>query len=493
MRAGKTIGSYQKTQECGESRFGLPHLLCFILSVLCLAGMVDPVHAQTQIDTNGKFFCSSSAVGILTRGVFKPVSAAKLQASNKKQIKALTLSLKRASKRKKATIKRNIANLGTLTKNIAACLNGDYESPTPLALGKFHSCAIRNTGQVSCWGSNSDGQLGDGTTTNSSSPVDVVGLSGSSIAISAGHSHSCAVSSDGRVSCWGSNSDGELGNGATSTQSGVVQVVGLTSGVKKIASGRYHTCALTTVGAVKCWGSNSEGQLGSGSMGDKSAVPVDVYGLSSGVKDITAGELHTCATLKDKTVACWGSNINRQMGAIPGQISGGRSAIPVQVYNLYQDGYLSASNVDAGSFHTCSVSSWGAVVCWGLNADGQLGTGEEGTPSDPTASNAVGDLMKRVVCGGTFSCGITTDQYVMCWGENHIGYLGDGTLLSSLTPVSASGLSGILGLEASQFHACAILSNKSVACWGANTSGQLGNGNTLNQATPAVVAGLTTR
>lgn len=487
MRTGKTIRPNQGTQDCGEGGFGMRLILCFIMSGLCLAGVANPTHAQTQIDATGKYFCSASAVGVLKKGVFKPVSETKLQASNKKQIKALKLRLKKASKKKKAAIKRAIANLTTLSNNIVACLNGDYEPSSPLALGKFHSCAIRDTGQVSCWGYNALGQLGDGTTANSSSPVDVVGLSGSSIAVSAGHSHSCAVSSEGGVSCWGANSYGQLGNGATSSQSGVVQVVGLASGAKKITSGRYHTCALTTAGAVKCWGSNSDGQLGSGSF-DDSSVPVDVSGLSSGIKDITAGELHTCAILQDKTVACWGSNTFLQIGASPEQISGGRSAIPVEVLDTYQ----SASDVDAGAFHTCAVLS-GEVYCWGLNGDGQLGIGEQGAASFPIASTAVEDSMKRVVCGGIFSCGITTVQDVRCWGGNDAGYLGDGTFLSSLTPVSASGLSGILGLEASQFHACALLSNKSVACWGSNTSGQLGNNNASQQSTPAIVAGLTTR
>ena len=166
--------------------------------------------------------------------------------------------------------------------------------------------------RAKCWGWNINGQLGNGSTTFSYTPVDVAGLTSGVSMIAAGDSFTCAVTTGGGAKCWGWNEDGQLGNGSRSVYPGTtpIDVTGLTSGVSAITAGGHHTCALMTSGGVKCWGNNEYGQLGNGSR-RSSNTPVDVAGLASGVREIDAGFAHTCALMRGGGVKCWGWNYGR--------------------------------------------------------------------------------------------------------------------------------------------------------------------------------------
>jgi regulator of chromosome condensation (RCC1) repeat-containing protein len=177
----------------------------------------------------------------------------------------------------------------------------------------LHTCAVTAAGAAECWGSNQYGELGDGTTTASPTPVAVVGLASGVAAISAGMDHTCALTSAGAVKCWGANYHGQLGNGTTTASPTPVDVVGLGSGVVAISVGYSHSCALTSAGAVKCWGSNWAGQLGDGSQTDR-LTPVDVVGLASGVTSISSGSWDTCAITSAGAAKCWGWNWAGQLG-----------------------------------------------------------------------------------------------------------------------------------------------------------------------------------
>jgi alpha-tubulin suppressor-like RCC1 family protein len=182
-----------------------------------------------------------------------------------------------------------------------------------ISAGYSHSCAVTGDGAVKCWGNNDFGQTGTGTTLGSSVPVAVSGLSSGVVAISAGREHSCALTGSGAVKCWGDNRYGELGDGTTTVRRAPISVSGLSSGVVAVGTGSWHSCALTSAGAVKCWGYNGVGQLGDGTYSNR-FVPGSVSGLSSGIVAMAAGGVFSCALTNGGGAKCWGWNDNGQLG-----------------------------------------------------------------------------------------------------------------------------------------------------------------------------------
>ena len=243
---------------------------------------------------------------------------------------------------------------------------------TPMvATGLDHTCVLNSGGGVKCWGDNNSGQLGDGTTTKRPTPVDVSGLTSGVIAIAAGggagSGHTCAVTGGGGVKCWGLNLDGQLGDNSFTSmmQTAPVDVSGLTSGATAITAGTSHTCAVSGGGGVKCWGWDSFGQLGDGTSYPMRRAPVDVSGLSSGATAIAAGNAHTCALTSGGGVKCWGDNVYGELG----DNSTTMRLAPVDVSGLASG----ATSVATGNGHTCAMTGSGGVKCWGDNGSGQLG------------------------------------------------------------------------------------------------------------------------
>ncbi len=231
--------------------------------------------------------------------------------------------------------------------------------------GERHTCVLTSSGGVKCWGFNHDGQLGDGKEADRSTPGDVAELASGVKAIAAGWRHTCAITSGGGVKCWGNNHDGQLGDGTDNDRPTPADVPGLTQGVSAISARWRHTCALTSAGGVKCWGGNHHGEIGDGTRTDRN-TPVDVVGLTSGVKAIASGWRHVCALMTDGGVKCWGSNHEGQLGDGTGR---DRNA-PVDVVAVSSG----VTAIAAGGQHACALAK-GTVLCWGENEDGQLGDG----------------------------------------------------------------------------------------------------------------------
>jgi alpha-tubulin suppressor-like RCC1 family protein len=348
-------------------------------------------------------------------------------------------------------------------------------TPTPdVIAASDHTCVVTTGGGVKCWGDNSTGGLGDGTKNASSTPVDVVGLASGVTAIAAGDRYACALMSGGGVRCWGYNEFGQLGDATTTDRTSPVEVTGLAGGVRAIDARGEHTCALMTAGGVKCWGANINGQLGDGTT-NSSAVPVDVAGLTTGVMAIAVGGEHTCALSSDGGLKCWGWNATGQVGI---RTIADRHT-PVDVPGL--GGAVSA--VAAGGRHTCALMAAGGIRCWGYNEYGQLGDGTTADSASPVAVAGLPGSVRAITTGGNFSCALRIDGGVSCWGLNSAGQLG-GTSDFSPVPVDVAGLaSGVSAIAAGFYHICGITSDGGVTCWGGNDFGQLGIGTTHDSPT----------
>ena len=344
--------------------------------------------------------------------------------------------------------------------------------------GDFHSCALTTSGGVKCWGYNYYGQLGIGTYTTGlpggeATPRDVYGLSSGVDQLSGGTFHTCALLSTGVVKCWGYNRYGQVGNGSFTPRVLTPADVSGLSGVLQVSAGAFHSCALTQSGGVKCWGRNNQGQLGTNTYGNVSATPQYVSGLTSGVVQVSAGAYHTCALLSTGAVKCWGWNYNGQLG-IGTFIT--RVLTPTDVSGLSSG----VDQISSGLHHTCALLSSGGVRCWGLNFHGQVGNGSFTTRiNTPASVSGLSSGVDQISAAGFHTCAVTTGSGAKCWGRNNFGQLGTGSFSPSsvATPADVSGLnSGVAQISGGGFHTCALLSSGGVRCWGSSRYGQVGNG-----------------
>jgi alpha-tubulin suppressor-like RCC1 family protein len=261
--------------------------------------------------------------------------------------------------------------------------------------------------------------------------------------VTAGRDSACAVTTNGDPLCWGHNSRGQLGDGTTTDRSNPTSVSNV-AGVVQIEA-QLTTCAVTTAGAVKCFGDNNYGELGIGTLTSSSPTAVQPTGLGSGVAEIAVGANHVCARKSDGTLWCWGANYAGQLG--DGTFMDHLS--PVQVTSLGTN----VAHVEAGGFHTCVIKTDGTTWCWGYNDYGQVGDGTNTWQGAPVPITTLGTQVVELSGGTYHTCARVADGSVWCWGNNDHGQLGDGSTTSRPTPtlvviapvVPASGaLSGAL-------------------------------------------------
>jgi alpha-tubulin suppressor-like RCC1 family protein len=416
-------------------------------------------------------------------------------------------------------------------------------APAALVLGGYHSCARSAAGALRCWGYNNSGQLGDGTQSSRNLPVNVDGLASGVSLITAGTYHTCALTAGAQLKCWGFNGSSQLGNGTQSSATRPSNVLNAGSPIVELSAGEAHTCvrgsgnaircwgnahggrtavgntessdlaawsqpqpisglstplrvlalfdqtscAVTVEGAAMCWGENYYGQIGdgaqfSGGSGIDHSAPRDVDGLSTGVRDITAGQEHACAVKSDGSVWCWGYNNYFQLGD-------GTTITrirPVQV-----TGISNAVAVDSGEQHSCALTASGAVFCWGRNQYGQLGDGSLINRDHPVAAVGLDQGVVGLSIGALHSCAVLQGGGARCWGRNDDGELGDGTTVDRYLPTALNDSgTAYAAISAGGSHTCGRTAGGQAKCWGYNGSGQIGNGTTSNRTSPTAVDGL---
>ena len=381
-----------------------------------------------------------------------------------------------------ATRTRTATSTHTRTRTTTATATATA-TPQPnqlIAPGGKHTCVLTTSGAVACWGYNLFGQVGNGTTTSTLFPVAVTGLTGGVSMVSAGNLHTCAITTTNALKCWGHN-QGRLGDGTATQRTTPVDVLGLTTNVAAVSASDNHTCALTTAGGVKCWGINTSGQLGDGTQTSRLS-PVDVIGLTSGVSAITTGEFHSCALTSTGAVKCWGLNSS-------GRLGDGTQTLrlsPVDVFGLTSG----VSAIAAGDNHTCALMSSGAVKCWGFNGNGQLGDSTQTSRITPVDVTGLTSGVAAITAGESHTCARTTAGAAVCWGYNINGQIGDGSFTLRTAPSAVAGLSsGVTALVAGESHTCAITSNNRGLCWGGNFNGEIGDGTLIRRNTPVAIIG----
>jgi len=395
-----------------------------------------------------------------------------------------------------------------------------------VSAGNSHTCGIKKDGTLWCWGDNYYGQLGDNTTIDRKSPVLEYNQSTNWKSVSAGDYHTCGVKTDGTLYCWGNNSNGQIGDNTTTAKHVPTQENTASTNWLSISAYSSNTCGLKTDGTLWCWGYNHYGQLGDNTITDKH-IPTQEITVSNNWKSVSAGYRHTGGVKTDGTLWCWGYNLNGQLGDNTTLDRHSPTIIDTQevlwksisvgtyytcgisdIENLYCWGYngygqlgdnsineskfpvqeikkFSWNFLSVGYMHTCAVKTDGTLWCWGYNGYGQLGDNTTVNRDTPTQENSGSTNWQSVSAGYSHTCGLKTDGTLWCWGDNNFGQLGDNTTINRLSPVQENSLStNWKSVSTSYSHTCGVKTDGTLWCWGDNWSGQLGDNTTANKSIP---------
>jgi alpha-tubulin suppressor-like RCC1 family protein len=348
--------------------------------------------------------------------------------------------------------------------------------------GETHTCGITTDNRAYCWGLNYYGQLGDGSfgAAKITRPVAAV-ADRRFLEIRVGINFTCALTTGSQIYCWGLNTEGRLGIGSTQPYSLEPALLAGGRRYRQLRVGSSHGCAITLADVTFCWGRNDFGQVGDGTTINRRS-PVRVVGGIT-FRAVSAGSLHTCGLNLARRAYCWGRNSNGQLGLNnsitqlrPAGVVGGRA------FNV----------LSAGAWHTCGVGTDAKAYCWGWNRYGQLGDGTTNRRSQPTLV-AGGMSFSGVSPGGGHTCAVTPGKKAYCWGWNNYGEVGDGTYGGAamrLTPTAVAGgllFDRVIAAIGSS-HSCGVSTAERAYCWGDNQFGQLGDGSTSVRSTPVPVA-----
>jgi alpha-tubulin suppressor-like RCC1 family protein len=346
---------------------------------------------------------------------------------------------------------------------------------TAIATGQFHACAIRSDKTAWCWGHNTSGQVGTGTTDPLYLRPAQAGNGTDWVEIVAGGSFTCAREGSGQISCWGAGAGGRLGDGTTTNKSSPTPIAGGFMDWTQLAAGANHACAVRQDGSLYCWGTNLRGQIGDGTNTDATSPTL----VSAGPwHSVSTGSEFTCAVKGDHTLWCWGLDTSRQLG--DGKTT--NSNVPVQEKSLATDW----ASVSAGNAYACGVKQDGTRWCWGTNS---LGQGADGTQTSITEPKAVdADTDWGVLSAGDFAgCALKSDQTLWCWGDGSVGQTGQpGAESLALVPVKV-GTEAYTKISSGQRFACGLRADGIVRCWGSATRAALGLGFASDRSDPTPV------
>jgi alpha-tubulin suppressor-like RCC1 family protein len=342
-------------------------------------------------------------------------------------------------------------------------VTGNTCVPDVITAGIGHTCAVTPETGLRCWGQNDSGQLGDGLKADSTVPVKTKVLDGGEvIQLVSGTKHTCALTSGNEVFCWGLNYSGQLGDGTITNSNIPVKVKGLEGTIISISAGENFTCAVNAANKTMCWGNNSGGQFKNGNTFSTS-TPV-VANLGSDIKLVSGGQGELQGVTNAGAVTFWSN----------------QPAIPVT--GLSSD--VALVSADRFSEGGCAMTNEGKVECWGAITASEITDAKVPTELETGKKTCKVDPL---ITGEGHGCTITKDNGLVCWGKNVYGQLGNGTQKNSETPVEVTGIRNVLHLAAGFDHTCAIVDQETIKCWGQNTYGQLGNGTTKESSLPVLV------
>jgi alpha-tubulin suppressor-like RCC1 family protein len=345
-----------------------------------------------------------------------------------------------------------------------------------LAVGEAHTCAIRPGNHEYCWGFNAYGAMGTGESGPATTPRGVLGNL-SMQTITSGSEFSCALAAGGAY-CWGDNTSGEVGDGSTTDRGEPALTTSPSGSFSEIAAGTDFSCGVAG-GTTYCWGDDYTGQLGTGAM--TLTLQTSPQALASGAPQFTrvvTGAAHACGLTASNTAYCWGANADGELGT-GNNIS---TASPTVVSTS-----VMFSSLVAGTNFTCGLDMANNAFCWGANVYGSLGTGAAGASANTPQPVTGGLHFTKLTAGGYHACGITSSGAAYCWGGNNNGQLGNGTTTDNATPQPVSGAFAFTAIGAGFAHTCALVSGGATYCWGDNSSGQVGDGTFNQRPSPTAV------
>ncbi len=359
-----------------------------------------------------------------------------------------------------------------------------------VAVGTNHACALRADKTLWCWGLNSSGQVGTGTSdVYFHRPVAAAaGANWKHLAL--GGAYSCAIGEDDQVRCWGLNTAGQLGDGTLQNKTSPSVAAGGTSDWATVEGGTSHTCGIRLDGTAHCWGRNVNGQVGDGTkdnnndgIADLEPLPVPVAGGGAWLT-ISAGVDYSCGIMADHTLWCWGLNTSRQLG--DGTTT--ERVTPVQEKSLATNW----ATVDAGNAFTCATKQDKTRHCWGTNDRGQGGDGTQASITEPKQVDSTTSWSELKTGFDGSGCGLFDDGTLWCWGDGTVGQTaqaGPGAL--SLVPVQVGAASDYTSFGVGHRFACAVRSIGALVCWGSGTRGELASGYTSDRVSPTLAGGAT--